>query len=67
MDTGCMPMPEINFMGALRMTRRDLVFMPSHHYDAPSGKVGRCFFWDLVEEMRGEQDRQWNLERFIVF
>ena len=32
-----------------------------------SGKVGRRFVNILVREMRGVLDRQWNLERFIVF
>ena len=40
--------------------------MPSWYYDAPSGKVGRCFMVALVEELRGVQDRWWHSEQFIV-
>ena len=41
--------------------------MPSHQYEAPSGKVGRRFVNALVGELRGVNDRWWNLERFIIF
>ena len=45
----------------------DLMVMPSRNYNTPSGKVGRRFVGALVKELRGVRDRQWNLERFIVF
>ena len=41
--------------------------MPLRRYDAPSGKVGRRFIGTLGEELKGVQDRRWNLERFIIF
>ena len=41
--------------------------MPSRRYDAPSGRVGRCFAGTLGDELRGLRDKLWNLERFIVF
>ena len=46
---------------------RDLVVMPSRHYDAPSGKVGRWFVRILGAELQGVRDRRWNSEPFIVF
>ena len=46
---------------------RDLAVMPSRRYDAPSGRVRRRFVRTLGEELKGVQDRLWNLERFIVF
>ena len=46
---------------------RDLAVMTLRRYDAPSGKVGRCFVEALMGDMQGVWDRQWNLERFIVF
>ena len=46
---------------------RDLAVMPSRHYDAPSGRVGRRFVGTLGVELKGVRDRLWNSERFIVF
>ena len=46
---------------------RDLVIMTSRCYDAPSRKVGRRFVRTLGGELGGMRNRQWNLERFIVF
>ena len=46
---------------------RDLAVMPSHCYDAPSGKVGLQFVGDLKSELCGVRGRRWNSERFIVF
>ena len=45
----------------------ELAVMPSRHYDAPSGKVGRRFVGMLGAEIQGVRDRRWNSERFIVF
>ena len=41
--------------------------MPSRRYDAPSRKFGRKFVKTLGGELHGVRNRQWNLERFIVF
>ena len=46
---------------------RDLAVMPSRRYDVPSGRVGRRFVGMLGEELKGMWNRQWNLERLIVF
>ena len=43
------------------------MFMLSRSYGAPSGKVGQQFVEALVEELRGVQDIQCNLERFVIF
>ena len=45
---------------------RDLTVLTSWSYNAPSGKVGRCFVGYLVKELHGVQNRRWNLEWFIV-
>ena len=46
---------------------RDVVFMPSRRYNAPSGKVGPRFVGTLGVEMQGVQDGRWNSERLIIF
>ena len=45
----------------------DLVVMPSWHYEAPCGKVGKRYLNALVKELRGVCGRRWNSKRFIVF
>ena len=46
---------------------RELTVIPSRRYDALSDKVWRIFVEMLGGDLRGVQDRQWNLEQFIVF
>ena len=45
----------------------DFSVMTLRRYEAPCGKVGRRYVKALVRELRGVRDRQWNLERFIIF
>ena len=44
-----------------------LVFMPTQHYDAPSGKVGEIFVVILSVEFDEVHDRKENTERAIFF
>ena len=46
---------------------RDLTVIPSWHYEAPCGKVGRRYVNALMKELRSVCGRRWNSERFIVF
>ena len=42
---------------------RELAFMPSRRYAAPSGRVGRRFVRTLGAELKRVRDRLWNSER----
>ena len=44
-----------------------LIIQPGSRYRAPQGAVGWKFVNCLAEELRGDRDRQWNVERPMVF
>ena len=44
-----------------------IVIQPVSKYRAPQGAVGWQFVNCLAEELRGDRDRQWNVERPMVF
>ena len=44
-----------------------LICVPTQHYDAPSGKVGKRFLGVLSVELDGVCARKWNAESVIVF
>ena len=50
----------------MSITEEKLVCMPTQHYDAPSGKVGKRFVGILYVELDGVCARNWNAERVIV-
>ena len=46
---------------------RKIVFMPTQHYNTPSGKVGKRFVGIISLELDGVCDKKWNIERVIFF
>eukprot|EP00957_Ditylum_brightwellii_P020993 1582099-Ditylum_brightwellii.AAC.1 len=45
----------------------DLTALPNQCYDVLSGAIGRRFLFNLSEILDGVVEKQWNVERFIVY
>lgn len=44
-----------------------MVQLSSTRYQAPPGKIGRCFLTIFTRELRGVRDCRWNSERPLLF
>ena len=48
-------------------TVEKLIFIPTQHCDAPSGKVRKRFVGIMSVELYRVGDKNWNAERVIIF